>query len=551
MTGEFSNIVIQGIASAVPTYEENNSKYEKILGKRQLKRQTRITGASRRRISGKFQRSSDLCYGAAVPLMKKLNWKPEEIKVLIMVTQRPNYVFPSTAFLLQKQLGIPKDCIVFDINLGCSSFPVGVQVVSSLLQLCKIHDKGLLLLADTVKSLSYPECKIKKNVITHNMLFGSAGAAVALEKVDDTKSLMFMSKSDGNSFDAIIQRFGVPANMDGGKVFDFAINDVSKDIIAFRDSFRLKESDIDYYVFHQAQNMILDTIDDACDIAKEKELRSIEEFGNTSGVSIPMSICANRNQFENKKSIRVLCCGFGVGLSWGSIFAEINTENILPIIETDEHYEDDKVPVGELKEKTVVVFNADTPMGECLSRYLSNQSAEILMVGDDKEKLREIQKDLYTASYVYEGVTVNIADMVKQIYEFEYEYPIHGIVFASDDDKSDEIREVFGLLNKDEEMKNRVIIVKEKSHYDSLIELIEELEEEALSEKLCVNGIIYDKNKIDLVQSVHEGREWVDEFLQRGCPDEMKRQFHIALGVRFLLSDAGQFTSGTVLRMER
>ena len=551
MTGEFSNIAIQGIASAVPTYEENNSKYEKILGKRQLKRQTRITGASRRRISGKFQRSSDLCYGAAVPLMKKLNWKPDQIKVLIMVTQRPNYVFPSTAFLLQKQLGIPKDCIVFDINLGCSSFPVGVQVVASLLQTCQIHDKGLLLLADTVKSLSYPESKIKKSVITHNMLFGSAGAAVALEKVDDTKPLMFMSKADGNSFDAIIQRFGVPANMDGGKVFDFAINDVSKDIIAFRDSFQLKESDIDYYVFHQAQNMILDTIDDACDIAKEKELRSIEEFGNTSGVSIPVSICANRNRFANKKSIRILSCGFGVGLSWGSVYAEIDTENILPLIETDEHYEEDKVPVGMLKEKTVVVLGADTPMGECLSRYLSNQSAEILMVGDDREKLREIQRDLYTTSYVFEGSIANIADMMRQIYEFDYEYPIQGIVFAFDEDKSDEIREVFDLLNQDEEMKNRVILVQEKSHYDNLFKLVEELDKEALSEKLCINGIIYDKNKMDLIQSVHEGREWVDEFLEKGCPDEMKRQFHIALGVRFLLSDAGQFTSGTVLRMER
>ena len=551
MTGEFKNIKIQGIASAVPTYEENNNKYEKVLGKRQLKRQTRITGASRRRISGKHQRSSDLCYGAAIPLMKKLNWKPEEIKVLIMVTQRPNYVFPSTAFLLQKQLGIPKDCVVFDMNLGCSSFPVGVQVVSSLLQSCPVHAKGLLLLADTVKSLSYPESKIKKSVITHNMLFGSAGAAVALEKVEEMNPLMFMSKADGNSFDAIIQRFRTPAQMDGGKVFDFAINDVSADIITFRKLFDLKETDIDYYVFHQAQNMILDTIDDACGISKEKELRSIEEFGNTSGVSVPLSICANREKFNSKESIRVLCCGFGVGLSWGSIFTEIETENILSVIETDEHYEEDKVPVGSLREKTVVVFGADTPMGECLSRYLSSQSAEILMVGADRNKLREIQRDLYTVSYVYEGVADNLTDVMKEICESEYEYPTHGVVFAFDNDKTDEIREVFELLNQDEKMKKRIIVVQEKSQYGSLVKLIEELDEKAVSEELCVNGIVYDKNKMDLIQVVHEGREWVDEFLEKGCPNEMKRQFHIALGARFLLSDAGQFTSGTVIRMER
>ena len=551
MIGEFKNIKIQGIASAVPTFQEDNSKYEKILGTRQLRRQTRITGVSKRRLSGKHQRSSDLCYGAAVPLMKKLNWKPEEIKVMILVTQCPNYVFPSTAFLLQKQLGIPKDCVVFDMNLGCSSYPVGVQVVSSLLQLCDVHDKGLLLLADTVKSLSYPENKIEKSVITHNMLFGSAGAAVALEKVKDSNSLMFMSKADGNSFDAIIKRFSSPAKMDGGKVFDFAINDVSKDIMEFRDSFHLKETDIDYYVFHQAQNMILDTIDDACDISKEKELRSIEEFGNTSGVSIPLSICANRNIFADKKSIRTLCCGFGVGLSWGSIYTEIETKNILPVIETDEHYEDDKVPIGPLKEKTIVIFGADTPMGECISRYLSNQSAEILMVGKDREKLREVQGDLYTTSYVYEGTSGEMAGVVKDIYESEPEYPIFGIVFVLEEDKSDEIKEIFSLLNQDSEMKNKLIIVEEKAKYCSLVKQVEELERQAVSEEFCINGITYDPNKLELIQNVHEGREWVDEFWKKGCPKEMKRQFHVALAVRFFLSGSAQFTSGTVMRIER
>ena len=160
MIGELDDIKICGMASAVPTYEDDNSKYETIIGKRQYRRQTRITGVSKRRISGRHQRSSDLCVGAAKPLLERLGWNSEEIKVLIVVTQRPNYVFPSTAFLIQKQLGLKKDCIVFDMNLGCSSFPVGVLVVSALLRLGNLYDKGLLLLADTVKQVSYPESKI-------------------------------------------------------------------------------------------------------------------------------------------------------------------------------------------------------------------------------------------------------------------------------------------------------------------------------------------------------------------------------------------------------
>ena len=94
MIGELDDIKICGMASAVPTYEDDNSKYETIIGKRQYRRQTRITGVSKRRISGRHQRSSDLCVGAAKPLLERLGWNPEEIKVLIVVTQRPELCVP-------------------------------------------------------------------------------------------------------------------------------------------------------------------------------------------------------------------------------------------------------------------------------------------------------------------------------------------------------------------------------------------------------------------------------------------------------------------------
>ena len=81
MIGELDDIKICGMASAVPTYEDDNSKYETIIGKRQYRRQTRITGVSKRRISGRHQRSSDLCVGAAKPLLERLGWNSEEISV--------------------------------------------------------------------------------------------------------------------------------------------------------------------------------------------------------------------------------------------------------------------------------------------------------------------------------------------------------------------------------------------------------------------------------------------------------------------------------------
>ena len=506
MIGELDDIKICGMASAVPTYEDDNSKYETIIGKRQYRRQTRITGVSKRRISGRHQRSSDLCVGAAKPLLERLGWNSEEIKVLIVVTQRPNYVFPSTAFLIQKQLGLKKDCIVFDMNLGCSSFPVGVLVVSALLRLGNLYDKGLLLLADTVKQVSYPESKIAltKDIITHNMLFGSAGAAIALQKVKEAEPLRFMSKADGNSFEAIIQRFNVPASMDGGKVFDFAINDVSNDLMAFRNHFQIDEDDIDYYVFHQAQNMILNTIDDTCGIDREKELRSMEQFGNTSGVSVPLSICANQDRLTDKESVRLLCCGFGVGLSWGIVYANIDTKNILPVIETDECYEEDKTPTGSMKERTVVVYGADTPLGESLCRCLDMQSANVFMVGKDKQKLRELQNDMYYESYVYEGTSEKQEEIMKEISEAELAYPIRGVIFAQEMMDNDEITKVFAQLNEEQEQDIKMVIVAEKNDFDNLQKLVGRLDEDAVSEEFCINGITYDKDKLEVIQYVYD-----------------------------------------------
>ena len=96
-----------------------------------------------------------------------------------------------------------------------------------------------------------------------------------------------------------------------------------------------------------------------------------------------------------------------------------------------------------------------------------------------------------------------------------------------------------------------MVIVAEKNDFDNLQELVGRLDEDAVSEEFCINGITYDKDKLEVIQYVREGRNWSDEFMIKGCPKEMKRQFHISFGIRFLLSNAGQFTSGTVMRMER
>lgn len=560
MIGTFQNIKIQGMASAVPGIVEENMNYVEILGERRVKKQIKLTGVSKRHISEKEQRPSDLCYAAAVPLLDKLGWDRSEIKVFIYISQDTNYVVPSTAFFLQKRLGLSKDCVLFDINLGCSSFNVGVHVVSALMQSCQVSDKALLLLADTSGKVLKSDEKLDEELIANRMLFGSAGAAIALEKVEKN-DLHFMTKSDGSGYEAIIQHLRRPVTMDGTKVFEFAINDVSDDVKLFKQHFNLQENDIDYYVFHQAQKLILDNIAAICEISEEKELRSLEEYGNTSGTSVPLTVCANRDKFAGKDSVKLFLCGFGVGLSWGSIYTEIPTEFILPVIETNEHFDDDKKPARGLEDKHVLVVGSDHPMGESICRYISDKSANVVLAGSDLDKLVQIQEDLFMETRVisYEKAEIDIVNRAEQCCS-EGAWKFDGIVFT--EAKQEMIQEILqGLKSRDcigdlasvvvlsdietlKETQNRDVYSQEKVKLDTFINA---LQDEMSSDKTRVNAVLYDNTKMNLVQITGNGQEWIEQFLKEGCPQDMKKPIYVGRAVEYLLSDKSAYTAGTLV----
>lgn len=562
MIGKFDNIKIQGMASAVPEYIEENGNFEHILGARRTKKQIRLTGVSKRHVAGRLQRTSDLCYAAAVPLMKKLNWKSDEIKVLIYITQGPNYKLPSTAFFLQHRLGLPKDCVCFDINLGCSSFNVGVHAVSALLQSCAVSDKALLLIGDTASQILHPEEVMTEDTIAGRMIFGAAGAAIAIEKVENN-DLRFMTKSDGDGFEAIIRHhheklLDESTTMDGTAVFEFAINDVSDDVKTFKNHFNLREEDIDYYVFHQAQKLILDNIAACCDLPDGKELRSLDEYGNTSGTSVPVTVCANRDKFLNKEVVRLFLCGFGVGLSWGTIFTEIPTENILPIIETNEHYDDDKISTGILAEHNILVMGADQPLGEYISRYLNEKekSANVILTGTDRNKLSDIQTDLYLESHIAVQKTADDSGVDTVVgYCAENNLCLDGLVFTESNMEADAVIEFCRKLQHEKLLKpeTSIILVSDAASCERRRqeETVAQIQEGIDSEGIRVNAVIYDGADLDLTPVKGSGQEWIEKYLQENCPAEMKRPLAIGKALTYLLSEDSQYTSGTTIFINR
>ena len=131
--GSIDNIRVCGIASAVPKRCIDNIKFAEDMGQKRNKRQIKLTGIKKRHICDVGQSASDFATYAADKLLEHLEWKRDEIKVLIFVTQQPDLSRPSTAMLIQKRLGLGIDCTCFDVNMGCSGFTVGMQIIASML----------------------------------------------------------------------------------------------------------------------------------------------------------------------------------------------------------------------------------------------------------------------------------------------------------------------------------------------------------------------------------------------------------------------------------
>lgn len=351
------NVNISGISCALPTTTVDHTSFFETLGEKYVKKNVKMTGVECFRVSPVEQTASDLCVLAAKDLLEKLAWSKDDIGVLVFVTQFPDFRAPSTAFVIQHMLQLDTSCIVFDVNLGCSGFTSGLQIVGSLLSTCD-KKKGLLLCGDTAsKSLDF-------NEKSTSLLFGDAGAAIALEMNENAPLMELFQTSKGSGYKSIYtpyegykyycnnpdwkEKFDptlpyvsmAPSFMAGDEVFQFTITDV---IACFKDFFESTNQtvqDFDFVVMHQAQKFIVDTVASLLDIPEEKVLFSLREYGNTSSASIPLTLCANKELLAEKNTCKVLMAGFGVGLSVGIVSAEISSSVLNDLVFSDDSFND-------------------------------------------------------------------------------------------------------------------------------------------------------------------------------------------------------------------
>lgn len=349
VTTQWNDVKIIGIAAAVSndwkSLEEISNEDPAVI-----KKFIKKTGVEGRYNAGVKQTTSDFCYAAAKALLEAKNIDVSEIGVLVFVTQTADYNIPATACVLQDRLGLPKDCIAFDVNLGCSGFTYGVNIAGSLLRNCNAS-KALLLCGDT-SAKEKSQLKKLKNSHSASMLFGDSGTATILEQTEGANPIKMLSKTDGSGFKAIIAPYGGWRNpdapteqekgsrMDDIAVFNFAVSDVP-DLL--KDTMNLSgktPEDYDCLVLHQANLFIMKQVAKRTGFPMDKTLVSLDKFGNTSSSSVPISMVKEYGECNEDKEIHALMCGFGVGLSWSTVDCYINSKDILPLVHTDEYFED-------------------------------------------------------------------------------------------------------------------------------------------------------------------------------------------------------------------
>lgn len=339
----YNQVIISGIACALPKKKVLTDDYIEHFGEDVVERFKKTTGIISRYISNGKQTASDLCYVAAKELMDKKGLNGEDIDALILITQFPDYKMPSTAFVLHKRLGIKKDCLVFDMNLGCSAFVNGLEVIGGLIQAGAIR-RGLLLVGDA--ELNHPILEDH----SFTMMFGDAGSACLLERGNGT--IQGINKSDGNGYNVMIApypgarfpelrtEYYSAKRMAGDDTFVFTITEIPKLFKEYFKEYDCSLEDIDYCVLHQANLLILNHIAKKTKLPKEKMPISIDKYGNADGVSIPLGVVELCAGLEADKQLKLLVSGFGIGLSWGIAGFEINTSDVLPLIFTDEYFEE-------------------------------------------------------------------------------------------------------------------------------------------------------------------------------------------------------------------
>lgn len=317
-----SGIRILGAGHCLPEKTVDNEAFSRLVDTSDQWIRSR-TGIRERRFCTEETHLS-LCEEAARQAMDRAGVVPEQIGAVIVATMTPDRLMPSAACLLQGQLGLPEDTVCLDLNAACSGFVYGLHTMSCLLAAAE-RKIGLVVGGEVMSRI------VDFTDRSTCVLFGDgAGAAVVRYSEDcpplsaclgvrcDERALTASGPGPGrSSFIA----------MDGPAVFRFAVETLPRCVDQVLAAAGRRAEEVDWFLFHQANERILDLAAKKCGIPPEKCGKNVDRCGNTSAASIPILLSQMCEDGRIRPGQRLLCAGFGGGLSWGGVLIEMEEKH--------------------------------------------------------------------------------------------------------------------------------------------------------------------------------------------------------------------------------
>ena len=344
---------IRGILTVVPSVVRTLDDLAARFGRADVQRNAEITGVRQVHLHAAGQTTGDLAGEAGNRLMTRLGVAATTratIDAIVFVTQSPDYIIPATACILQDRLKLPKQCLAFDVNQGCSGYPYGLAIVSGLLAggFCR---RALLLVGD-IPNRVHPDDK------GTTPLFGAAVTATLLESDSDNDLLGVDLGTDGAGWANLIVPVGQSryptvddfasnrpkclekvvnpqcVYMDGAQIFTFTLREVPGVIQRTLQNAGRQLGEVDYFLLHQANQFILNHLIKKMKLPAEKCPLSIGEYGNTSSASPAVTACHALVDANRDRELSVMFVGFGVGYSWGGALVRLRPGTVLGVEES-------------------------------------------------------------------------------------------------------------------------------------------------------------------------------------------------------------------------
>lgn len=349
----FRNKKISGILTIVPdqevSFEDEMSNFN--FSPTKSRKLAMVMGYKKHRIAREGQTSADFCMRGLQYLFEEEKLKKKDIDALLFVSQTPDYQMPPTSNVIQGKLGLSRDCICMDINQGCAGFEIGMMQAFMLLEQPVIK-KVVLLNADVLSP------KVSKNDRNSWPLIGDSASVTVVERTEDNNPIHMTVNMDGTGWNAL----KIPAGgarlphsektaemvedeagnmrslnhlvMHGDEVFNFVQREVPPMIKHLMEISNVNIDNVDWFMFHQPNKFMLNKVADSIGVHYDRMPANIvENFGNPSGVTVPLAITFNRGDELTKKQELICMAGFGVGLTWSSILMRVGPLDFCKLIE--------------------------------------------------------------------------------------------------------------------------------------------------------------------------------------------------------------------------